>query len=58
MYGLLLENLSQYISKTYGNDKWEKIRRQAGIDQPTFSTHEIYPDDYFPKLTQHACEVS
>ncbi|KAI8045755.1 hypothetical protein M5D96_001942 [Drosophila gunungcola] len=41
MYGLLLENLSEYIKSVYGEEKWEDIRRQAGIDSPSFSVHQV-----------------
>lgn len=30
MYGLLLENLSEYVKTVYGDDKWEEIRKSAG----------------------------
>nr|ABJ17056.1 IP15689p [Drosophila melanogaster] len=45
MYGLLLENLSEYIKSVYGEEKWEDIRRQAGIDSPSFSVHQVYPEN-------------
>ncbi|XP_023220643.1 soluble guanylate cyclase 88E-like [Centruroides sculpturatus] len=57
MYGLILENLSQYISSIYGDDKWVEIRKLAKIDPPTFSTHQVYPDNYIPRLTSKACRV-
>lgn len=44
MYGLLLQNLSQYVINVYGEKKWEEIRtglkiKEVGaIDKcPTFS---------------------
>lgn len=30
MYGLLLENLSEYIKTVYGDEKWEEVRKLAG----------------------------
>lgn len=57
MYGLILENLSQYIISVYGEDKWLEIRRLARVDQHTFSTHLVYPDSLIPKLTSKACKV-
>lgn len=45
MYGLLLENLAEYIKNNYGEDKWDEIRRQAGIDAPSFSVHQVYPEN-------------
>ncbi|XP_076315498.1 soluble guanylate cyclase 88E-like [Tachypleus tridentatus] len=57
MYGLILENLSQYIIVVYGEDKWEIIRKLAKVEHATFSTHKVYPDSYIPKLAAKASKV-
>lgn len=46
MYGLILENLAEYIRQVYGEDRWEEIRRQASVDQPSFSVHQVYPENF------------
>lgn len=58
MYGLLLENLAEYIKINYGEDKWDEIRRQAGIDAPSFSVHQVYPENLLQKLAKKAQQVS
>lgn len=57
MYGLLLENLAEYIKTNYGEEKWEEIRRQAGIDSPSFSVHQVYPENLLNKLAKKAQQV-
>lgn len=57
MYGLLLENLAEYIKINYGEDKWDDIRRQAGIDSPSFSVHQVYPENLLNKLAKKAQQV-
>lgn len=57
MYGLLLENLAEYIKVNYGEDKWDDIRRQAGIDSPSFSVHQVYPENLLNKLAKKAQQV-
>ncbi|XP_037823993.1 soluble guanylate cyclase 88E isoform X1 [Lucilia sericata] len=57
MYGLLLENLSEYIKSVYGEEKWEDIRRQAGVDSPSFSVHQVYPENLLNKLAKKAQQV-
>lgn len=57
MYGLILENLSEYIRDVYGEEKWEEIRRHAAVDHPSFSIHQVYPENMIPKLAQKAIEV-
>ena len=58
MYGLILENLSEYIRSTYGDDRWEEIRRQAAVEQPSFSVHQVYPENLIPRLAKKAIQVS
>ncbi|XP_053979004.1 soluble guanylate cyclase 88E isoform X2 [Hylaeus volcanicus] len=57
MYGLILENLSEYIRQVYGEDRWEEIRRQASVDQPSFSVHQVYPENLIPRLAKKAIQV-
>ncbi|XP_024941625.1 soluble guanylate cyclase 88E isoform X2 [Cephus cinctus] len=57
MYGLILENMSEYIRQVYGEDRWEEIRRQAAVDQPSFSVHQVYPENLIPRLAKKAIQV-
>ncbi|CAG9804018.1 unnamed protein product [Chironomus riparius] len=57
MYGLLLENLSEYVKAIYGDEKWDEIRRQAGISSTSFSVHEDYDEDLLNKLATTAQDV-
>ncbi|KAJ3631454.1 hypothetical protein MTP99_012583 [Tenebrio molitor] len=57
MYGLILENMSEYIKQTYGEEKWEEIRRAAAVDQPSFSTHQVYPEGLIPRLSKKAVQI-
>lgn len=57
MYGLLLENLAEYIKQVYGEDRWEEIRRLAAVEQPSFSAHQVYPETLIPRLAKKAIQV-
>lgn len=57
MYGLLLENMVEYIKETYGKDKWDKICADVGIQHVSFSTHEVYGENIIPNLATKAIEV-
>ena len=57
MYGILLENLAEYIKVGYGEDMWETVRREAMVDVPSFSTHQVYPESMIPRLAKGACKV-
>lgn len=58
MYGLLLESLACFIKENYGDEKWEEIRRASGVEQVSFSTHQVYPENMIPRLSAKAIEVS
>lgn len=58
MYGLLLENLAEYVKTVFGDEKWEEIRRQAGIASPSFGVHDDYDEDLLMKLASLAQQVS
>lgn len=57
MYGLLLESLACYIKEKYGDEKWEEIRRASAVEQTSFSTHQVYPENLIPRLSNKAIEV-
>lgn len=58
MYGLLLENLSEYVKTVFGEEKWEEIRKQAGISSPSFGVHDDYDEDLLNRLAGIAQQVS
>jgi Heme NO binding. len=57
MYGLVLENMAEYIKQVYGEERWEEIRRLASVDQPSFSVHQVYPENLIPRLAKKAIQV-
>lgn len=57
MYGLLIENISQYIQARYSIEKWNDIRRLAQIEETAFSVHKTYPDVYTKNIINKACQV-
>ncbi|KAH7645484.1 soluble guanylate cyclase 88e-like [Dermatophagoides farinae] len=57
MYGLLIENIIQYIQDNFGVDKWNEIRRLAQIEETSFHTHTVYPDVYTKNIIDKACKT-
>ncbi|XP_063398615.1 soluble guanylate cyclase 88E-like isoform X2 [Mytilus trossulus] len=57
MYGLLISSVSSYIKDTYGEDKWEEIRRHAHVTSHTFATHDRYSERIIPDLANAASQV-
>lgn len=58
MYGLLLENLSEYVKTVFGDEKWDEIRRAAGISSPSFGVHDDYDENLLNNLAKTAQQVS
>jgi len=52
MYGLIFENFSGYIKVKYGEDAWDNVRRLSNIDSPTFSIHQVYPEQLLGKIAK------
>lgn len=57
MYGLVNRALQDLIASQYGEERWEEIRRRAGIDIESFVCMTPYPDDVTYKLAAAASEV-
>lgn len=57
MYGLLLENLAEYVKAVFGEDKWEEIRKEAGISSPSFGTHTDFDESLLIFLAETAQEI-
>lgn len=54
MYGLIFENFSGYLKVKYGEEAWDNVRRLANIDTPTFSIHNVYPEQLLGKISKKA----
>jgi len=57
MYGLVTQALQDLVCSRFGEDTWETIKRNAGVDIDVFVSMEAYPDDVTYKLVGAASEV-
>lgn len=57
MYGLLIGSVSNYIKDTYGEDKWNEIRKRANIGHCDFATHERYSERIIPDIAHAASAI-
>ena len=57
MYGLANKALEQLVTSRFGEEAWETIKRNAGVDVEVFVSMEAYPDDVTYKLLGAATEV-
>ncbi|CAG0878895.1 unnamed protein product [Cyprideis torosa] len=54
---IIAEGFAEYVKQTYGEEKWEDIRRASQTNQPTFSIHAVYPETTIPKLCRASVKV-
>jgi hypothetical protein len=57
MYGLVNTALQDLVASRFGEDTWETIKRNAGVDIEVFVSLEAYPDDVTYKLVGAASAV-
>ncbi len=57
MYGLVNRALQDLVCSRFGEDTWETIKRNAGVDIEVFVSMEAYPDDVTYKLVRAASEM-
>ncbi|XP_037764914.1 guanylate cyclase soluble subunit beta-2 [Chelonia mydas] len=56
MYGFINTCLKFLVVEKYGEETWEKLRIQAGV-QDTFLTFEVYKDEITMQLIDKACKM-
>ena len=57
MYGLANKGFEDLVRSRFGEDTWETIKRNAGVDIDVFVSMDAYPDDVTYKLVGAASEV-
>lgn len=56
MYGLLFNQLQQYVTTRLGRDEWVAISRDAGVAEDFYQIGELYPDEELFRLVSIASE--
>lgn len=57
MYGLVNKAVEDLVCSRFGEDTWQQIQEQAGVDDVGFVSMEPYPDEVTYKLVGAASEV-
>ncbi|KFV12361.1 Guanylate cyclase soluble subunit beta-2, partial [Tauraco erythrolophus] len=55
-YGFINTCLKSLVVEKYGEETWEKLRLQAGV-QDSFLTFEVYRDEITMQLVDKACKI-
>ncbi len=57
MYGLVNKAIEDLVTIKFGADKWDAIKRKAGIEVDSFISNDAYPDCITYGLVEAATEV-
>ena len=57
MYGLVNAAVQELVVSKFGKEKWEEIKKKAGVELASFNRMEPYPDDMTYKMVGAASEV-
>ncbi len=57
MYGLVNQAVEGLVKKVAGEEAWEEIKREAGVDEEFFSSNECYDDSVTYNLVVAATKV-
>lgn len=57
MYGLVNKAVEDLVVSNFGEDKWEAIKKRAGVEEEVFISNESYPDDLTYDLVGAASEI-
>lgn len=57
MYGLVNKAVEEMVTSQFGEDTWEQIKTQAGVEEDMFISNEAYPDDITFRLVGAASDI-
>lgn len=57
MYGIVNKAIQGLVTENYGEDVWEQIKKEAGVDVELFLSNEAYPDQMTFSLAGAASKV-
>ena len=57
MYGLVNKAVEDLVRSRFGDDTWDKIKQQAGVEDEIFISMDAYPDDVTYRMVGAASDV-
>ncbi|KAH9513754.1 Soluble guanylate cyclase 88E, partial [Bulinus truncatus] len=58
MYGLLLQSAADFLKTKYGEETWEKIRKESNLAINGFATHNIYSENIMVDIATAAAKIT
>jgi len=57
MYGLLLQNMAEYIQNKHGDNMWKKVKEQLNLEVDAFPASDTYPESQIGKMGKTAMKI-
>ena len=57
MYGLILQNMVEYIQNKHGDNMWKKVKEQLNLEVDVFPAGETYPEAQVGKMGKTAMKI-
>jgi len=57
MYGIILQNMAEYIRKSYGDGKWKEIRTKLELETDDFGISDVFPEGQITKMGKTAMKI-
>jgi len=57
MYGLLLQNMAEYIQNKHGDNMWKKVKEQLNLELDAFPAGDTFPESQIGKMGKTAMKI-
>ena len=57
MYGIILQNMSEYIKKSFGPGKWKEIKEKMDMKEDNFGVADVFPEGQATKIGKTAMKI-
>jgi len=57
MYGIILQNMSEYIKKSFGPGKWKEIKEKMDMKEDNFGIADVFPEGQCTKIGKTAMKI-
>ena len=57
MYGLILQNMAEYIQNKHGDNMWKKVKEQLNLEVDAFGAAETFPESQVGKMGKTAMKI-
>jgi len=57
MYGIIIQNMVEYIRKSFGDDKWKEVKKKMELTEDNFGVADVFPEGQATKIGKAAMKI-